>query len=82
MWDARRQLTDFDTQGTQAAERLFAMTSSGLLVVVLMIGDPVARFLIEAHSGPGRQALGHQVGIGGFSYLFDRQIQRRRRFFL
>ena len=78
----RQQLTDFDTQGTQVAERLFAMTTSGLLVVMLIIGDPLAGLLIEVPARRGRQAPGRQVGIGGFAYLFDGQIQRGRRFFL
>ena len=79
---AGRQLTEVDTQGTQAAERLLAMSLSGLLVAVLIIGHPLGRFLIESHAGRGRQAPGRQPGIGRLPHLFDGQVERFGRFFL
>ena len=79
---ARGQVTDFDTQGTQAAERLWAMSLSGLLVAVLVVGHPFGRFLIKSPAGRGRQAPGRQVAVGRLPHLFDRQVQGVGRFFL
>ena len=79
---ARLQLTDFDAQGTQVAERLLAVSLSGLLVAALIIGYMIGRFLIEGHSDRWRQALGLQPSIGGLANLFDRQVQCGGCFFL
>ena len=79
---ARLQLTDFDTQGAQAAERLFAMSFSGLLIAALIIGHPIRRLPVVRHPGRGRQVLGLQPGVGGFAHLFYGQVQRHGRFFL